>query len=107
MAVQVGVRQDVPRFKLAWGVDYTDRSAVTFFRRAQIERYDEGAFVTAFVERTIGAARVRLSVENLADQDLVTDRTTFNPDRLSPASAFERRVLRYGAYWILELKGSF
>jgi len=107
VVVQLGLRQDVPRFKLAWGLDYTDRSAATFFRRAQIERYDEGPFVTAFVERTFGPARVRLSVENLSDQDLVTTRTTFNPDRLSPPSAFERRVLRYSPYWVLELKGSF
>lgn len=106
-AVRFGLRQDLPRLKLAWGIDYSDRSEAVYFRRAQIERYDESAFVVAFVERTLGAVKARLSVENLADQDLTTARTAFAPDRLGRPAGFERRTLRYGPYWVLQLKGAF
>lgn len=106
--VNAGLRQDLPKRKMAWGVSYYAEGPITVFRRNELDTVHPGGdSVDAFVEyRPSKALTVRLDVLNLADREVLRRRTFYADRRLAPVSR-EDRVRRQSETVMLTLKGTF
>jgi hypothetical protein len=101
-------RQDFAAAKLAWGVEVNKRSEIQFYRRGEVESYEEGAFVEAYLETTaIRGLKVQLWGKNLMDAAFSRGRVFSAPDRSAPISSAERRKRRFGPLVGIQIQGAF
>lgn len=101
-------RQDLPRWRAAWGVSVEDVGAVTFYRRAEIERTDQTRRLDAFVEHAVTPGlKVRLYGANITNWLATRQRTFFAGGRTGPATSFERRERNPGRWFGVEMRGTF
>lgn len=106
--VNVDFRQDLPALKLAWGLSYFKESEITTFRVSEIDVYEEGPFVDAFVETTaIKGAKVRFFAWNLDDTLFQRQRNFYLPDRNAPFSRSELRQRQFGRFYGVRISGTF
>ncbi len=107
---EINFRQDISGLKLAWGVSYYKQSQNQTFRFNEIDTYEEGPWVDAFVESTaIDGIRLRLTAANVFDGEIRRQRNFFAPDR---SGAFVRlderqREFNFDPWFIFQVSGSF
>ncbi len=106
--VDVSLRHDIPGSQLAWGASYFDEQFSPNIRLNAIENdFNDGAFVTAFVEhKNVAGFTVRLTYRNLAEQKNRFDRTVFVDRRNGPIAFSESRRREFGRYFQLTVTGT-
>ena len=105
---EVHFRQDLPTWKLAWGLNFEKASERRFFRVSERETFEEGPFVDAFVETTrIKGMKVRLLAENLLDPEFRRQRRFFTPNRAGAFNREEIRERQMGRFLGIEVSGNF
>lgn len=108
----IDFRQDVPSMKFAWGGDYSSAGPVPDFRHERIEIADPGeGDLDMFVETTafLGGALVRVTAENIFNQERDVERRFFTPNRIPPGvfSSTEDRVSTFGPTVTVTVAGAF
>ena len=98
--------------KLAWGGDYSSVGATPEYRHERIEIADPGeGDLDLFIETTalLGGALVRLTAENIFNQEREVDRRFYLPNRIPPGvfSSTEERISTYGATVTLTVAGAY
>ena len=108
-ALILDYRQDLEIAKVAWGVNMGTRAKRTLFNVNELDVYDEGIAINAFIETTRWfGLKLRLIGENLTDLSQIRDRSTFTGERdLSPLGTRERSVELEGIRITLSMSGSF
>src|SRR4029078_7109583 len=83
------IRRDAGRF--AYGVTLSDYRRTTFFRTDEFDtNFNVRTYASAFVEyRPSARSTVTLNFNDISDTGGDRDRLIFDPNRLSPAPAFE------------------
>ncbi len=106
--VDVNLRHDIPGSQIAWGAGYLDERYSANVRLDAIEdEYNDGAFVTAFVEhKDVAGFTVKLSYRNLAGQKNALDRTVFVDRRNGPIAFSENRLRKFGQFFQLTVTGT-
>lgn len=102
-------RQDLDTARVAWGWHYGVRAERPVFKVNELEIFDEGIGVTAFIETTrwLGV-KISLTGVNLTDNVDTRDRTVFAGERdLSPVAFREYRRLTNGRRIVLGFSGAF
>jgi len=108
----IDFRQDVPSMKFAWGGDYSSAGPNPEYRHERIEIADPGeGDLDMFVETTafLGGALVRITAENIFDQEREVQRRFFTPNRIPPGafSSSEKRLSTFGPTVTFTLAGAF
>jgi|CXWL01.1.fsa_nt_gi hypothetical protein len=117
VSVNWDFRQDINAWDLAWGVFYNKQSQNQTWRYNEIDTYEEGPWVDAFVEYTgFEGLRLRLTAANVFDGEIRRQRRFFgdsNPatldDRNSPFFALDerQREFQYDPWFVFQVSGSF
>jgi len=106
--VKASLRQDVRRFGLAWGLQYTRTSAKTDYRLDQTELKRASPSLDAFVERDVfGDMKLRFSVISLQASPELRTRKFYDRDRNGPLQSIEETRYRPGRWVMLTLAGGF
>jgi hypothetical protein len=101
-------RQDLTARKLAWGLEIDKASARPQFRVAEHETFDEGPFLSGFVETTrFPGIKVRVFGNNLLDTEFVRKRRFFAPNRAGAFAFGEERERQFGRFVGIEVSGNF
>ncbi|GAN00154.1 hypothetical protein U91I_03819 [alpha proteobacterium U9-1i] len=110
-------RQDLSGLRMAWGVFFNKGSENQQFRFDEVDTYEEGPWVDAFVETTaIEGLRIRLTAANILDGDIRRQRMFFGdgdpttPDnRNSPFLRLDERhrEFDYDPWFVISVSGSF
>jgi len=101
------LRQDVPAARLNWGVSYTDQSASTAHRLAEIDRQHKSSSLDVFVETLlIPKFTVRLTMLSILDDPETRRRSFYTPDRAGSLSGVEAGERHPGHWWLLSVAGS-
>lgn len=103
-------RQDINSWDLAWGVNYNKQSQNQTFRFNEVDTFEEGPWVGAFVESTaIEGVRLRLSADNLFDGEIRRQRRFFTTDRTGPFLRLDERQREFAhdPWFSFEVSGSF
>lgn len=105
-------RQDVPSMKFAWGGDYSSAGPNPEYRHERIEISDPGeGDLDMFVETTafLGGALVRVTAENIFNQERDVERRFFTPNRIPPGvfSSTEDRESTFGPTLTVTVAGAF
>ncbi len=110
-------RQDINSWKLAWGFFFNKGSENQTWRFNEIDTYEEGPWVDAFIETTaIEGIRVRLTAANVLDGDIRRQRRFFGDgvsgtpdDRTMPFLRMDerQREFDYDPWFIIRVSGSF
>ena len=104
----VNFRQDLTAEKLAWGFDFEKTSERRFYRVAERETYEEGPFLTLFVESTHWKGmKVRATVNNALDPEFRRQRRFFSPNRNGVPVREEIRERHFGRFVGIEVSGNF
>ena len=108
-AILLNLRQDLEAAQVAWGLDYRQRAERPLFKVNELEVYDEGTQVNAFIETTRWwGIKIRLTLNNITDVADYRDRTVYEGQRrLSPVAFHEVRRLTNGTRLILGASGAF
>ncbi|MDH3532785.1 MAG: hypothetical protein OEO82_07630 [Gammaproteobacteria bacterium] len=104
-----GFRQDFEAARVAWGWDYSTRAERPLFKVNELEVFDEGVLLSAFVETTRWfGIKIGLKAENILDIVDARDRTIYVGEReLTPVESEELRRLTNGRRITLSLSGAF
>lgn len=106
--VEISFRQDLPKQKLAWGVEFYKGSQIVTYRVAELDTYEEGPFVAAFVESSaVKGLKIRFFGNNLDDTNFVRERIFFTGDRLGPVRRSEVRNRQFGQFVGVRVSGNF
>jgi hypothetical protein len=110
-------RQDINSWKLAWGFFFNKGSENQTWRYNEIDTYEEGPWVDAFIETTaIEGIRIRLTAANVLDGDIRRQRNFFGDglagtpdDRTMPFLRLDerQREFDYDPWFIIRVSGSF
>ena len=110
-------RQDINSWKIAWGFFFNKGSENQTWRFNEVDVYEEGPWVDAFVETTIiEGIRVRLTAANVLDGDIRRQRLFYGDgvdgtpdDRTMPFLRLEerQREFDYDPWLIIRVSGSF
>jgi hypothetical protein len=103
-------RQDLPDWKMAWGVSYERESEATDFRLREIQIYEEGPWVDVFAETTvIPGVKITAIVINAISGQIKSERRFFSPDRSGVLTRVEQRERHFedGPWLRLRVSGSF
>jgi hypothetical protein len=108
-AYEVEFRQDFRERRAAWGVGLAERAEQLQFKVNELEIYDEGSDVMAFVETTRWRdIKIRLDWENILDFADERTRRIFSAERdLSPLESVQFRDRTRGRRLQLSFSGSF
>lgn len=108
-AYEVGFRQDFRAARAAWGFSLWERAEQLQFKVNELEIYDEGSDLRAFVETTRwGDIKVRLDWENILDFADERERRLFVAERdLSPLESILLRDRTRGQRLQLSFSGNF
>lgn len=107
--VDIAFRQDLEDAKLAWGFDTAFQADRAVFKVNELENFEEGVEVNAFVETTrwLGI-KIRLEGRNLTNYLEVRDRLSFTGRReISPVLRREFRLRKPNRIFTLTFSGSF
>jgi hypothetical protein len=105
----VDFRQDFELARVAWGVTLTERAGMPRYRVNELEIYDEGKSMNAFIETTrwLGI-KVHFFVENALDFADTRERRIYSGERgLSPLSSIALRDQVRGARIFLNFSGTY
>jgi outer membrane receptor protein involved in Fe transport len=92
---EIHFNQDIPRWKLNWGVDLNNRWTETYYRFNEIDRYALKTWVDVFVEyKPKPDLALRFEVDNLGARGLERDVQIFNGPRNTNPLAYSD--FRYG-----------
>ena len=107
--VRLDFRQDLEDAHIAWGWTVAERDERPLFRVNELDVYNEGAAIDAFIETTRWAGlKINLLGENLLNFTNYRDRTFFSGQRdLSAVSSLEVRERLSGRRFTLSVSGSF
>jgi hypothetical protein len=106
--ITANLRQDLPRFGLAWGLQYVRTSAKTEFRLDHTELRRASPSLDAFVERDVfRGMKVRLSVLSLQGSPELRRRKFYDGDRNGPLQSVEDTRYRPGRWVMVTLTGAF
>ena len=102
-------RQDLEAARVAWGWRFAERAERPLFKVNELEIYDEGAQLNAFVETTRWwDLKISLTINNITDVIDTRDRSLYSGEReLSPIDRTEIRTLTNGVRVILGFAGDF
>lgn len=104
------LRQDLVESGWAWGIETDYADAARSYGADEIDRYQDGIDVEAFIETTrIAGVKVRLLAQNLLDRPFERERLRFDGDRIpgiEPAFR-EARDLRRDRSILLSVSGTF
>lgn len=103
-------RQDLPGWKMAWGVSYERYSEASDFRLREIQIYEEGPWVDLFAETTIiPGVKVTAIVANFISGQIKSERRFYSPDRTGAVTSVEQRERHFedGPWLRLLVSGSF
>jgi len=105
----LGFRQDFETTKVAWGWDYSTRAERPLFKVNELEIFDEGVLLSAFIETTRWfGIKIGLAAENMLDIVDARDRTIYIGEReLTALESIELRRLTNGRRITLQLSGTF
>ncbi|MEJ2172060.1 MAG: TonB-dependent receptor, partial [Woeseiaceae bacterium] len=108
-SVILDFRQDLEAAKVAWGWHYATRAERPLFKVNELEIYDEGTQLNAFIETTRWwGLKIRFTANNILDVVDTRDRTIYTGERdLSPVDYRELRTLTNGTRLILSFSGAF
>jgi len=108
-ALFVDFRQDFDAARVAWGWNLATRAERPLFRVNELDVFDEGTELNAFIETTRWfGIKIRFSGLNILDFRQSRDRTVYVGERdLSPVEFRELRTLTNGARILLTLSGAF
>ncbi|NCF52313.1 hypothetical protein GWP57_11935 [Gammaproteobacteria bacterium] len=108
-SVILDFRQDLEAAKVAWGWHYATRAERPLFKVNELEIYDEGTQLNAFIETTRWwGLKIRFTANNILDVVDTRDRTIYTGERdLSPVEYRELRTLTNGTRLILSFSGAF
>ncbi|CAN7334558.1 outer membrane beta-barrel protein [Phenylobacterium sp. LjRoot225] len=105
VSVTVGFRQDLARWRAAWGVDYTSRASEYLYFPGETLVDTNHPVWEAYVEKTLQSG-FKVKLEGYALTDVVFDRERrfASPDsNRTPLGAEHRRRKRGGAYALLTI----
>jgi hypothetical protein len=106
LLVAAGIRQDLPR--LAWGINYTGKSAARSYLLREIDRRRASPSLDLFLEAPVPRGlRLRAAVVSLLGQEEIRDRLYFEADRRNAGSGAELARRDPGRWYQLSLSGSF
>jgi hypothetical protein len=102
-------RQDLEEARVAWGWHYATRAERPLFKVNELEVYDEGTQLNAFIETTRWwGLKIRFTANNILDVVDTRNRTIYTGERdLSPVDYRELRTLTNGTRLILSFSGAF
>lgn len=102
-------RQDLEKSRVAWGWHYATRAERPLFKVNELEVYDEGTQLNAFIETTRWwGLKIRFTANNILDVVDTRDRTIYTGEReLSPVDYRELRTMTNGTRLILSFSGAF
>jgi hypothetical protein len=104
--VTAGLRQDLPR--AAWGLNYTQKSAVRSFLLEEVDRSRVSPSLDAFLELPLARGlRLRFAAISLLGQPELRDREFHEPDRRAPLSRAELGRRDPGTWYQVGISGSF
>ena len=105
----IAYRQDLEQLDMSWGVDFAMQSSRPQFKVNELEVYDEGTEINAFVETTRWfGIKLRLEGNNLLDYSEIRNRTIYAGERdLTPVASQIDRDRMAGRRIKLVLSGSF
>ncbi len=108
-AFTLDFRQDFKKARIAWGWDLRTRAERPLFKVNELDVYDEGEELNAFIETTRWfGLKMRLHGQNLLNMNLLRDRTVFVGQRgLSSVDFRELHDNTDGRRVIFSLSGSF
>jgi len=107
--VDIAFRQDLEDAKLAWGFDTAFQADRVVFKVNELENFEEGVEVNAFIETTrwLGI-KIRLEGRNLTNYLEVRDRLSFTARReISPVLRREFRLRKPNRIFTLTFSGSY
>lgn len=115
VSVNWDFRQDINSWDLAWGIFYNKQSQNQTWRFNEIDTYEEGPWVDAFIESTaIEGVRLRLTAANIFDGEIRRQRRFFGDgatpdDRNEPFLRLDerQREFAYDPWFIFQVSGSF
>ena len=108
-AIFVDFRQDFDTARVAWGWNFATRAKRPLFKVNELDVYDEGTELNAFIETTRWfGIKIRFSALNILDFSQTRDRTGYLGERdRSPVAFRELRTLTNGSRILLTLSGTF
>jgi hypothetical protein len=108
-AVDLDFRQDLEGLKVSWGWGLAERDRRTLFKANELDIFNEGFDVNAFIETTRWfGLKLALEGQNLMDNLQKRDRTIYAGERgLTPVLLREFRTGDNGARVLVKVSGSF
>jgi hypothetical protein len=108
-AVFVDYRQDFQTARVAWGWSIIERAERFLFKANELEIFDEGIALTAFIETTRWfGVKMQLSGKNILNFEEERIRTTFTDERdLSRLASTQLRHRTRGAQLFFTVSGAF
>lgn len=102
-------RQDFEAARISWGWDLAHRTERPLFKVNELDIFNEGMEINAFVETTRWfGLKMSITGQNLTDHSQDRDRTVYAGERsLSPVAFREVRDLRNGTRVFLSVSGTF
>lgn len=102
-------RHDIQDTDYAWGLAYQYNESSLAYRRNATTFNGEspGTLAIFFVHKDIFGLTGTINVHNINDQDRVTRRVSYSPDRTGDISRIEDRARNYGNVLTLTLEGAF
>jgi outer membrane receptor protein involved in Fe transport len=101
-------RQDLSKHKVAWGVTYTHKPELFFYRFNEIDRKRESPSLDLWAERSLfGGYKVRATFLSILGSPEKRQRTFFEPDRSGDLVKIERWRRDPGNWLLLSVSGNF
>jgi len=107
--LRLNYRQDFQEKRFSWGWTVAERNERPLFKVNELDIYDEGYAVDAFIETTRwSGVKIRIFVENILNFDDTRERIVYTGARdLSPVSFTEERSRNSGRWITVSVSGSF
>ena len=109
-SVRTQLRQDLVEDGWAWGIETGYADAARSFGADEINRYQDGVDIEAFIETTrFSGIKVRLLAQNLLDRPFERERVLYEGNRTPDAAPArrEQRELRRDRSILLSVSGTF
>lgn len=101
-------RQDLPARHLAWGIDYSDASALSKFRFDETDTTRESPQLDLYVERNnVGPYSLKATLHSDAGRPQTRDRVFYDPDRNGAVVRRESQAHRPGLWLNINLSRLF
>jgi len=106
--LSIALRQDIERFRAAWGVEFESEREAPSYRLDRVEDDQDADELTLWVETTaFGGLKLRAWATNLSGSDEVRRRRLFDPDRLGSFDGSDWRARHEGVTLGVSASGNF